>query len=124
MCGGHSNASANGSCPESKCGGAGCRDEKGNRVCGGKGCNGTVSASLAAIGYARNVTKSLNTANEEIQGVAKKVTMCCADNCVGVIQDDLTSYCVSASGFSFSDSRCEESGYDYPTKSTEKEGPL
>lgn len=73
VCGGHSNASANGSCPESKCGGAGCRDEKGNRVCGGKGCNGTVSASLAAIGYARNVTKSLNTANEEIQGVAKKL---------------------------------------------------
>uniref|UniRef100_A0A8D3C1E3 Laminin, beta 2-like n=1 Tax=Scophthalmus maximus TaxID=52904 RepID=A0A8D3C1E3_SCOMX len=73
VCGGHSNASVNGSCPDSQCGGAGCRDDQGNHVCGGDGCNGTVSASVAALNHARNVADGLNTANEELQGVAKKV---------------------------------------------------
>uniref|UniRef100_A0A8D3D257 Laminin, beta 2-like n=1 Tax=Scophthalmus maximus TaxID=52904 RepID=A0A8D3D257_SCOMX len=63
----------NGSCPDSQCGGAGCRDDQGNHVCGGDGCNGTVSASVAALNHARNVADGLNTANEELQGVAKKV---------------------------------------------------
>uniref|UniRef100_A0A8D2ZRP9 Laminin, beta 2-like n=1 Tax=Scophthalmus maximus TaxID=52904 RepID=A0A8D2ZRP9_SCOMX len=73
VCGGHSNASVNGSCPDSQCGGAGCRDDQGNHVCGGDGCNGTVSASVAALNHARNVADGLNTANEELQGVAKKL---------------------------------------------------
>ena len=73
VCGGHSNATANGSCSDSQCGGAGCRDIEGNRVCGGEGCNGTVSTSLAALNHASNVTDSLNAANEEMQGVARKV---------------------------------------------------
>lgn len=72
VCGGHSNSSSNGSCSDSQCGGAGCRDDQGNRVCGGEGCNGTVSASVAALNHARNVTKSLISANEELQNVAKK----------------------------------------------------
>uniref|UniRef100_A0A673C7J4 Laminin subunit beta-1 n=1 Tax=Sphaeramia orbicularis TaxID=375764 RepID=A0A673C7J4_9TELE len=62
-------AGANGSCPDSRCGGAGCRDDQGNRVCGGEGCNGTVSTSLTALKHARNVTDSLNSAHEELQGV-------------------------------------------------------
>uniref|UniRef100_A0A673CE11 Laminin subunit beta-1 n=1 Tax=Sphaeramia orbicularis TaxID=375764 RepID=A0A673CE11_9TELE len=73
VCGGHSSAGANGSCPDSRCGGAGCRDDQGNRVCGGEGCNGTVSTSLTALKHARNVTDSLNSAHEELQGVAKKL---------------------------------------------------
>lgn len=73
VCGGHSDDKVNGSCPDSPCGGAGCRDDQGNRVCGGDGCNGTVSASVSAMNHARNVTDSLNAANEELQDVVRKV---------------------------------------------------
>ncbi|XP_034394038.1 laminin subunit beta-2 [Cyclopterus lumpus] len=73
VCGGHSNAGVNGSCPDSRCGGTGCRDDWGNSVCGGEGCNGTVSASVTALNLARNATDSLNAANEELQGVARKL---------------------------------------------------
>uniref|UniRef100_A0A8C4HDS2 Laminin, beta 2-like n=1 Tax=Dicentrarchus labrax TaxID=13489 RepID=A0A8C4HDS2_DICLA len=73
VCGGHSNASSNGSCPNSQCGGAGCRDDQGSRVCGGEGCNGTVSSSLAALNHAKNVTDSLKAANEELHSVARKL---------------------------------------------------
>ncbi|XP_060930658.1 laminin subunit beta-2 [Limanda limanda] len=73
VCGGHSNDSVNGSCSDSQCGGAGCRDDQGNRVCGGNGCNGTVSASIAALNQAGLARDGLNAANEELQGVAKKL---------------------------------------------------
>uniref|UniRef100_A0A667ZMI4 Laminin, beta 2-like n=1 Tax=Myripristis murdjan TaxID=586833 RepID=A0A667ZMI4_9TELE len=73
VCGGHSNASANGSCPDSPCGGAGCLDDEGNRVCGGEGCNGTVSASLAALNRARDVTDNLTAASEDLQRMARKL---------------------------------------------------
>lgn len=73
VCGGHSNASVNGSCSDGRCGGASCRDDRGNRICGGEGCNGTVSTSVAALNHARNATDSLNAANEELQSVAKKL---------------------------------------------------
>lgn len=73
VCGGHSNISLNGSCPDSVCGGASCRDDEGNRVCGGDGCNGTVSASLDALNHAKIAAENLNNAKVELQGVAKKV---------------------------------------------------
>ncbi|KAM6930149.1 laminin subunit beta-1 [Lycodopsis pacificus] len=73
VCGGHSNASVNGSCPDSQCGGAGCRDDRGNPACGGEGCNGTVSTSVRALSLARNATDGLNAASEELQGVARKL---------------------------------------------------
>uniref|UniRef100_A0A671WXI8 Laminin, beta 2-like n=1 Tax=Sparus aurata TaxID=8175 RepID=A0A671WXI8_SPAAU len=75
VCGGHSNASANGSCSDSQCGGAGCRDNQGNHVCGGEGCNGTVSASAAALDLTRNVTDSLTAANEELQNLQDIATL-------------------------------------------------
>uniref|UniRef100_A0A665WDX1 Laminin subunit beta-2-like n=1 Tax=Echeneis naucrates TaxID=173247 RepID=A0A665WDX1_ECHNA len=68
-----SNDIVNGSCPDSQCGGAGCRDDEGFHVCGGDGCNGTVSASVEALDKARKVTDSLNSANEEAQDVLRKV---------------------------------------------------
>lgn len=74
VCGGHSNASVNGSCPHSRCGGAGCRDDQGNPVCGGDECNGTVSTSVRALTLARNATDRVSAANEELQGVARKVS--------------------------------------------------
>ncbi|XP_072309145.1 laminin subunit beta-2-like, partial [Eucyclogobius newberryi] len=63
----------NQTCPEVPCGGAGCRDAAGTAVCGGDGCNGTVSASKSAVNHARNVSRSLNAANDELQDVARKL---------------------------------------------------
>uniref|UniRef100_A0A8C6PJN2 Laminin subunit beta-1 n=1 Tax=Nothobranchius furzeri TaxID=105023 RepID=A0A8C6PJN2_NOTFU len=60
VCGGHSNSSSNGSCPESRCGGAGCRDDQGNHACGGEGCNGTAGVALGALDKAGNVSERLN----------------------------------------------------------------
>ncbi|XP_058498691.1 laminin subunit beta-2 [Solea solea] len=73
VCGGHSNITGNATCPDSQCGGAGCRDDQGDRVCGGDGCSGAVSASVDALNHAKNLTDSLNAANEELQAVAKKL---------------------------------------------------
>ena len=73
VCGGHSNGSVNGSCPDSQCGGAGCRDDQGNRLCGGEGCTGTASTTVAALNITKNVTDSLNAANEDLQDVVKKL---------------------------------------------------
>ncbi|XP_047459285.1 laminin subunit beta-2 isoform X2 [Mugil cephalus] len=73
VCGGHSNASANGSCPDSPCGGAGCRDDQGNLVCGGDGCSGTTSTALKALNDAKNATASLSAAKEELLSASKKL---------------------------------------------------
>lgn len=73
VCGGHSNFTANGSCSDSQCGGAQCRDDRGNRVCGGEGCNGTLSTSAAALNEARIVNDSLSAVNEGLQTVSRKV---------------------------------------------------
>ncbi|XP_056896731.1 laminin subunit beta-2 isoform X1 [Takifugu flavidus] len=40
--------------------------------CGGKGCNGTVSLSTAALKNAKNVTDHLTKVDEDLQGVARK----------------------------------------------------
>ncbi len=76
VCGGHGNASANSSCPDSPCGGAGCRDSDGVLKCGGKGCKGTVGTSLKALDNADNVHKNLTDTSEELQTIAKKVNGC------------------------------------------------
>ncbi|XP_076019504.1 laminin subunit beta-1 [Genypterus blacodes] len=73
VCGGHNNASANGSCPDRPCGGAGCLDDEGKRVCGGEGCNGTVSASVAALKHAKDATNNLTAVSEDLQGVTRKL---------------------------------------------------
>lgn len=73
VCGGHGNASANSSCPDSPCGGAGCRDSDGVLKCGGKGCKGTVGASLKALDNAEDVHKNLTATSEELQTIAKKL---------------------------------------------------
>ncbi|XP_012991876.3 laminin subunit beta-2 [Esox lucius] len=73
VCGGSANSSSNGTCPNSPCGGAGCRDSDGQRVCGGDGCNGTVSASLKGLKYADDVTNNLTAASDDLQRVTKKL---------------------------------------------------
>ncbi|XP_046869736.1 LOW QUALITY PROTEIN: laminin subunit beta-2 [Hypomesus transpacificus] len=69
VCGGHGNSS----CPDSPCGGAGCRDDHGQRLCGGAGCNGTASVAMATVKQVDGVTDRLMAASEELQGMAKKL---------------------------------------------------
>ncbi|KAI7793829.1 laminin subunit beta-2 [Triplophysa rosa] len=73
VCGGHANTSANSSCPDSPCGGAGCRDNEGALKCGGRGCNGTVGASVVALDHADDIRTNLTAANEELQTMLKKL---------------------------------------------------
>ncbi|XP_038867518.1 laminin subunit beta-2-like [Salvelinus namaycush] len=73
VCGGHSNTSSNGTCHYSPCGGAGCRDDGGQRVCGGDGCKGTVSVSLKGLKHASDVSDNLTAASEDLRGLVKKL---------------------------------------------------
>lgn len=73
VCGGPSVVNVDGSCPSSKCGGAGCRDDLGNRVCGGDGCNGTATSSVVALSEASRNTFDLNRLTEGLQGAEKKL---------------------------------------------------
>ena len=73
MCGGHRLGDADGHCPDSPCGGAGCRDADGERVCGGAGCNGTASSSVAALRLAKEAAASIDKASDDLQAVARKV---------------------------------------------------
>lgn len=45
-----------------------------NSQCGGEGHNGIVSLSIRALNNAKNITDHLTTADEDLQGVAKKVS--------------------------------------------------
>lgn len=60
-------------CGESPCGGAGCRDDDGNRHCGGLNCNGAVAAADNALERARHAEKELNKAMGEVEGLFIKV---------------------------------------------------
>uniref|UniRef100_A0A8C7IUJ7 Laminin, beta 2 (laminin S) n=1 Tax=Oncorhynchus kisutch TaxID=8019 RepID=A0A8C7IUJ7_ONCKI len=47
-------------CAESLCGGAGCRDDEGNRHCGGLNCNGAVAMADNALERSKHAEKELN----------------------------------------------------------------
>uniref|UniRef100_A0A673C8J1 Laminin subunit beta-2-like n=1 Tax=Sphaeramia orbicularis TaxID=375764 RepID=A0A673C8J1_9TELE len=51
-------------CEESPCGGAGCRDDEGNRHCGGLNCNGAVAVADNALERAKHAEKELNKVAE------------------------------------------------------------
>ncbi|KAJ8393455.1 hypothetical protein AAFF_G00059280 [Aldrovandia affinis] len=73
VCGGHANASANGSCPNSLCGGAGCLDDGGQTLCGGEGCDGGRGAAAGALKLAAEAAGNITSTSEELQRVAKKL---------------------------------------------------
>uniref|UniRef100_A0A672ITP8 Laminin, beta 2 (laminin S) n=1 Tax=Salarias fasciatus TaxID=181472 RepID=A0A672ITP8_SALFA len=64
-------------CGESPCGGAGCRDDEGNRHCGGLNCNGAVAMADSALEKAKHAEKELSkvaeakTKAEEAKGKAQ-----------------------------------------------------
>uniref|UniRef100_A0A671WND1 Laminin subunit beta-2 n=1 Tax=Sparus aurata TaxID=8175 RepID=A0A671WND1_SPAAU len=60
-------------CGESPCGGAGCRDDEGNRHCGGLNCNSAVSLADNALERAKHAEKELNKAMGEVEGLFTKV---------------------------------------------------
>ncbi|XP_036388828.1 laminin subunit beta-2 isoform X2 [Megalops cyprinoides] len=60
-------------CGESSCGGAGCRDDEGNRHCGGLNCNGAVATADNALKRAKDAEKELNKAMGEVEELFQKV---------------------------------------------------
>uniref|UniRef100_A0A665X2C9 Laminin subunit beta-2-like n=1 Tax=Echeneis naucrates TaxID=173247 RepID=A0A665X2C9_ECHNA len=60
-------------CGEGPCGGAGCRDDDGNRHCGGLNCNGAVAVADNALERAKHAEKELNKAMGEVEGLFSKV---------------------------------------------------
>ncbi|MGH0140402.1 UNVERIFIED_CONTAM: hypothetical protein FKN15_011079 [Acipenser sinensis] len=60
-------------CAESPCGGAGCRDDEGNRHCGGLNCNGAVATANNALERAKYAEKELSKAIGEVDELFQKV---------------------------------------------------
>uniref|UniRef100_A0A8B9L3V8 Laminin, beta 2-like n=1 Tax=Astyanax mexicanus TaxID=7994 RepID=A0A8B9L3V8_ASTMX len=73
VCGGSGTVSANDTCVDDPCGGAGCKKNDSTLICGGPHCNGTVGASLRALEEANNVNKNLTAASKEMMDMEKKV---------------------------------------------------
>ncbi|MCJ8741639.1 hypothetical protein PDJAM_G00072970 [Pangasius djambal] len=73
VCGSSGNENANGSCPDSPCGGVGCKDSNDKLVCGGPHCNGTVGESIRALEKANDVSKNLTAVSEDLKNMAKKL---------------------------------------------------
>ncbi|XP_051777109.1 laminin subunit beta-2 isoform X3 [Erpetoichthys calabaricus] len=60
-------------CAESPCGGAGCRNDEGNRHCGGLNCNGAVAMADNALERAKHAEKELTNAIKEVEELFQKV---------------------------------------------------
>ncbi|MGH0162053.1 UNVERIFIED_CONTAM: hypothetical protein FKN15_042285 [Acipenser sinensis] len=60
-------------CAEDPCGGANCRDDFGNRKCGGGSCNGTLSASVRALNLVESKTKEIEAAAQDLDNIQKKL---------------------------------------------------
>ncbi|KAG8435979.1 hypothetical protein GDO86_007173 [Hymenochirus boettgeri] len=60
-------------CEKATCGGANCRDEDGNRKCGGENCNGALPISAKALKTAQNVTKELEEMANKLNDISQKI---------------------------------------------------
>ncbi|KAM5125389.1 laminin subunit beta-2-like, partial [Mantella aurantiaca] len=60
-------------CSDSPCGGAGCRDEEGKRLCGGINCNGAAATAENALDRAKHAEEELQRALGEVHGLLHKV---------------------------------------------------
>ncbi|XP_067396984.1 laminin subunit beta-2 isoform X2 [Emydura macquarii macquarii] len=60
-------------CSSSPCGGAGCRDEDGQRHCGGLDCNGALDTAGSALERARHAQDELRQALSEVEELFHKV---------------------------------------------------
>ncbi|XP_073447913.1 laminin subunit beta-2 isoform X4 [Aquarana catesbeiana] len=60
-------------CSESPCGGAGCRDDEGKRLCGGLNCNGAVATADNALDRAKHAEEELQRALGEVDVLLQKV---------------------------------------------------
>ncbi|XP_077307783.1 laminin subunit beta-2-like isoform X2 [Lithobates pipiens] len=66
-------ASGDTPCSESPCGGAGCRDDEGKRLCGGLNCNGAVATADNALDRAKHAEEELQKALGEVDVLLQKV---------------------------------------------------
>lgn len=66
-------ASGDTPCSESPCGGAGCRDDEGKRLCGGLNCNGAVATADNALDRAKHAEEELQRALGEVDVLLQKV---------------------------------------------------
>lgn len=98
--------------------------------CGGKGCNGIVSLSTAALKNAKNVTDHLTHVDEELQGVARKVPSNSMKSSDGLVRYTLplgrywSCFLCTVQEYSLTDTGCEKPGDVYAGESTEKEDTL
>ncbi|XP_063282783.1 laminin subunit beta-4-like [Pelobates fuscus] len=60
-------------CDQAPCGGANCRDDKGQRKCGGEGCNGAVPISTKALKNAQNATIALENMANQLNDISQKI---------------------------------------------------
>lgn len=84
--------SADGSCPDSSCGGVACKDSNDKLVCGGPHCNGTVGESIRALEKANDLSKNLTAVSEDLMNMAKKVCVY-VQKCVCVQNISLFMFC-------------------------------
>ncbi|XP_078066136.1 laminin subunit beta-1 [Mustelus asterias] len=61
------------SCDADPCGGAGCRDESGNRRCGGENCTGALSQSAEALRTATNSTVALQDSHHQLDVISQRI---------------------------------------------------
>lgn len=98
--------------------------------CGGEGCNGTVSLSVAALDNAKNVTDHLTAATEDLQGVTRKVhyiSMKSSEVFFFSVTNPfiyLSCFLCTAQEYCLPDAGCEEPGEAYTGESPEKETAL
>lgn len=60
-------------CDSSPCGGANCRDDQGQRKCGGENCNGAVPISAKALMSAQNVKQDLENMGNQLSDISQKI---------------------------------------------------
>ncbi|CAH2312787.1 Hypothetical predicted protein [Pelobates cultripes] len=60
-------------CDQAPCGGANCRDDEGQRKCGGEGCNGAVPISTKALKNAQNATIALENMANQLNDISQKI---------------------------------------------------
>ncbi|XP_043934664.1 laminin subunit beta-1-like isoform X2 [Protopterus annectens] len=63
------------SCQNAQCGGANCRDDWGNRKCGGDGCTGALPVSMKALKSVQNTSKQLTETAEKLSNTERKIRL-------------------------------------------------
>lgn len=63
------------SCSNAPCGGANCRDDWGNRKCGGEGCTGALPVSMRVLNSVQSTSTQLAKTAEELSNTEQKIQL-------------------------------------------------